>query len=229
MSLLTIEIMNENYGGIGSHDSEIVQTAIDLAEFDISHALNTFLIPTTVTAEEYVWPWNDGRIQLLFNKVTAITTVTAKHSIDNDCIWQEDTECGVILNSDTGLILVIACDLTLSDCQCPTGITPDRAVITYVAGYTAAETLETTSTGKALRMAISLRARDWIQALEENDFWGGQHLIRGFSSMDYSEQREYMVQKANPLGPGPLNEASWRLLKTLRNYRAVMIRSSGRI
>lgn len=227
MSLLTIEDM-DSYGGTDGHEEDTFQLAIDLSEFDIEHALNSFLVPTTVTEEEYMWPWSDGRIKLLKNKVTSLTTVAAKHSLDQDCVWQQDTECGVILDGENGLIFVRACNSSLSNCGCTGGRIPDRAVITYIAGFTTAELVSTTALGKAIRMAVQLRARDWIQSLEQTDFWAGQYVVKGFGSMDYNEQREVMVHKFSPLGPGPFSEAAWRIIKRIRPYPALMIRSSGR-
>lgn len=230
MTIMTIEDVEE-YGGVGDHTQPHWTLAIDLAEFDIGHALNTHLEPTTVALEEHMWPHGDGRLKLNFNKVTGITLVTALHNLDQDCVWDSSAECGVILRGETGLIVIKACNLNISaNCNCGiSGLSPSRAVITYVSGFTDAEMLSTTSLGKALRMAINLRARDWLGALEQNDFWDGQHVVKGFSSMDYSEQREFLVQKANPFGPGELSEAAWRIVKKFRPYPALMVRSSGRL
>lgn len=229
MSLLTPAELVASYGGTGTHDPDDVQLAIDLAEFDVADVLGTFLEPTTVNEEEHPWPTQDGTLLLLHNHVTAITTVTAKHSLDSDCVWQEDTECGVILDTDDGLVLLVACDLSLGECACDSGTVPDRAVVTYVAGYTAAETDASTQQGKALRMAISLRAREWLAALEQTDYWTGEHTIDSWSSMDYSEQRNYAESELNPLGPGPLSQAAWRILERIKPKPALMLRGPGRI
>ncbi|MHA2063874.1 MAG: hypothetical protein ACXABY_05745 [Candidatus Thorarchaeota archaeon] len=226
MSLLTIVQLGENYGGVGDHDADNLQMAIDLAEFDIFHAINTPLEPTTFT-EEHQWPHGKGDLKLSKRKVTALTTVTAKHSLDADCIWTEDTECGVILDSNHGWVRLIGCSLTLTDCNCSYNtIVPDRAVVTYVAGYTAAESDPSTAVGKALRMAIALRAREWLVALEAGDFFEGEAAVTSWSSMDYSEQRE-LADVMNPLGPGPLSQTAWRILDKLTSYTSIMIRGPG--
>ena len=223
MSLLTPGEMN-SYGGTGSFDTDTLQMAIDLSEFDVEHALGTFLTPTTVS-EEYPWPLLTAQIMLTHNRVTSITSVTAKHSLNSECEWTEDTECGVILNSLQGIVRLVGCNLSLGDCGCASGLVPDRAVITYIAGFTDAEGLETTATGKALRMLITLRAREWLKILYAGDSWDGAYSIKSWRSMDYSEQRELAAKTFNPLGPGPFSEEAYRLIERLRPYRAVMLRS----
>lgn len=226
MSLLTPADM-VSYGGTGTFDTDSLQMAIDLAEFDIEHAITTFLTPTTDT-KEYPWPMLDGKIQLPHQRVTAITTVTAKHSLDADCVWTEDAECGVILDGLNGLILVVGCNLSLGDCDCDHGQQYDRAVVTYVSGFTAAETADTTALGKALRMAIALRAREWLQVLDQGDDWEGAFLVESWSSMDYSERRNYSLM-LNPLGPGPMSQEAWRILERIKSKPAVMLRSPNRV
>lgn len=223
--ILTPAELQSTYGGTGTHDPNDVDLAIDLAEFDIAEALNIPLEPTTLT-KEYPWPHGNGVLMLEKLKVTSITTVTAKHSLDADCVWTEDAECGVILDGEGGIVRLVGCTLSLGNCNCDLNIIPDRAVVTYVAGFTAAEIDPASSTGKALRMAIALHARDWIAALEEGDFWEGEFAIKSYSSMDYSEQRE-IIGTLNPLGPSLRASSAWRLLKHLRPYRAVSIRGSG--
>lgn len=227
MSLLTPDEM-ENYGGIGTHDTSVLQMAIDLAEFDIEQMLGTYLTPTTVTNEESPWPYGDGKLVLMYDHVTSITSVTAKHSIDSDCNWVTDDECGVILNSEEGIIKLVHCMLTLgNNCNCAPTFIPDRAVVTYVAGYSAAETDASTALGKALRMAITLRARDWIPILEEGDDWQGAFSIESWNSMDYSERRKFMNQN-NALGPGVMSQEAARMIDRLRIKPAIMLKGSGK-
>lgn len=215
------------YGGTGTHSLEDIELAISLSEFDIEYALGTFLTPTTILLEEHPWPLDFGKIMLDHGHVNSITTVTAKHSLDADCIWIQDLECGVILDSATGVILVQACNLSLGDCNCSSNIFPDRAVITYVAGYTSTETDPTTSLGKALRMAIAMRAREWLQALEQGDNWQGNYIIESWSSMDYSERRSNANQ-FNSMGAGPLSQAAFRIIQNIRPYPAIFLRGSGK-
>lgn len=230
MSLLTIAEMATNYGGVdvAEHDADNIQMAIDLAEFDIEESLKTFLTPTQMI-EEYPWPIADGRLTLDYRRVTALDTVTAKHSLDADCVWLEDDECGVILDANNSLVFISSTNLTLGNCNCDAGIAPDRAEITYTSGYTTAETATTTRVGKALRQGITLRAREWMQALKETDYWQGEHAIVSWNSMDYSERREYGDKILNPLGPGPLSQAAWRLVERLMEKPAIMLRSSHRV
>jgi hypothetical protein len=228
MSLLTVEEMANDYGGIGDHGEDDVQLAIDLAEFDIMHAINTPLEPTTFT-EEYIWPSDTGQVKLQKRRTNSITSVVGKHSLDCDCEWTEDTECGVILYADHSIIHIVACNLSCSSCCCTSyGGGPERAVITYIAGFTAAETAADTAIGKALRMAISLRTREWIEALEAGDFYEGEAGRDSWSSMDYSEQLT-LVDTLNPIGPGGLSRAAWNLLKKLAPRSPVMIRGPGRV
>lgn len=226
MSLLALNEFLGDYGGTTVEHEDQLQLAIDLAEYDIGRALNTFLEPTS-DVEEFPWPVNGGRLTLSNRKVTSITLVTAKHSLDSDCVWTTETECGVILNSDMSYIKLQGCNLT---CECSNRLYSyaDRAEITYVAGYTAVEAASTTAVGKELRMAVALRAREWALALDQADFWSGEYTIRSFSSMDYSEQRHF-AEEMNPIGPGAWSQAAWRIVKRLKGYRMVALTSSGRI
>lgn len=227
MSLLTPAEVQDDFGGTGTFPITDVQLAIDISEFEIGSAIAIPLEPTTLE-EEFIWPLDSGRRKLRMKKVTSITSVTAKHSLDNECIWVTDEECGVILNSDQGIIKIVACDLSLTDCGCSGDILPDRAVVVYIAGFTAAETAADTSVGKVLRMAITLRAREWLNALADGQAWEGENAITSWSSMDYSEQRQ-ITELLNPLGPGAFSQAAWRLLKQLRPYGFVAITGPGRI
>lgn len=235
MSLVTPNDFN-SYGGSGTYSAADLQMAIDLAEFDIGQALTTFVEPTTVTEEEYLWPIPDGKIQLLHAKVISLTEVKAKYSLNADCVWIEDVQCGVILNAPDGLIKVRACNFTASNCMCggnaypfPYGlqITPDRLVVTYVCGFSAVEADPTTAIGKALRMAIILRARDWLQTLTQGDAWEGAYNVPSYSSMDYSERRDFQAY-FNELGPSPFSTECMRIIKRLKGKPAIMLRSSGR-
>lgn len=232
MSLVTPDDFND-YGGSGTYSSSQLQMAIDLAEYDVGEALVTFVEPTTVT-EEYLWPISDGKLMLLHSRVTSITEVKAKHSLTADCVWVEDVECGVILDGMDGIVKVVACNFTSSNCMCSgnqypygLGISPDRLVITYISGFSAEEAAATTAIGKALRMAIIFRARDWLKVLDQGDNWEGNYLIPSWNSMDYSERREYMAV-ANELGPSPFSIEASRLIAKLKGKAAVMIRSTGR-
>lgn len=228
MSLLTPAEMESDFGGTGTHSAADLQMAIDLSEFDLGHAMNIFLEPTTST-EEYPWPYIDaGKMSLLHRRVTSLTTVTAKHSLDVDCVWIEDAECGVILDGLNGWIQIISNNLTLGNCNCATSIVPDRAVITYVSGFTATETAADTALGKALRMAITLRAREWLVVLEEGDAWEGFFVIESWSSMDYSERRKF-TDILNPIGPGPMSQEAWRIINRIKEKPAIMLRSPSRI
>lgn len=227
MSLLTPADLDSSYGGTGTYPVATVQLAIDLAEFDIEDYLGIPLSPTSFT-EEYLWPTDDGMLQLRWNRVTSITTVTAKHSLDEDCVWAEDTQCGVILQTEPSRVKLVACKLSLGDCNCSPGIIPDRAVVTYIAGFAVAETAANTALGKALRMAIALRTREWINVLTDGQNWEGSYFITNWSSMDYSERREFADTK-NALGPGPFSQEAVRLLRRVRPYFAIMLRSTGRI
>lgn len=226
MSLLTPADMESSYGGTGTHSADDLQMAIDLAEWDVGNALSTFVEPTSVT-EEYLWPLHDGKILLEHSRVTSITTVQAKHSIDINCVWITDDQCGTILDGPNGLVLVIGCNFSLGQCECSAGIVPDRLVITYVCGFTAEEAASTTAVGKALRMAITLRARQWLAVLEQGDDWEGSYFIKSWNSMDYSERREFM-EGFNPMGAGVFNQEAFRIIGQLKKKPAIMLRSSGR-
>jgi hypothetical protein len=227
MSLLTPTELSDSYGGTGTFTAAEVQMAIDLAEFDIADALNTPLTPTTFT-EEYMWPLLTSKIMLMKQRVTSITTVTAKHSLDADCVWTEDTECGVILDSLNGIIRVVGCNLSLGDCECPDNIMPDRAVITYVAGFTAAETDSSTSLGKMLRMAIALQARVYLGMIGDGEAWQGEYTIESWNSMDYGERRKF-GNVLNPLGPSHWSAAAWNILSKLKSKPAIFLRSPERV
>lgn len=226
MSLVQPDDFND-YGGSGTHSAADLQMAIDLAEFDVENVLTTAVTPTTVT-EEYLWPLHDGKIMLNHSFVNSLTTVQAKHSINIDCVWVTDIECGVILNRDDGRILVIGCNFHLGQCACTNDIVPDRLVITYVYGFTAEETAASTALGKALRMAIILRARQLLPLLEQGDDWEGSYFVKSWNSMDYGERREYLEMASNPLGAGPFNQEAFRILSQIKGKAAVMLRSSGR-
>lgn len=229
-SLMTPAEIND-CGGTGTFSTSQWQLAIDMAEFDISDALDTFLTPTTVT-EEYLWPGDNGKLLLNYNHVISLTSLTAKHSLLYDCTWVQDAECGVILDSELGWIQAVAKNFSLSKCNCSGSgmgmVVPDRLLITYNAGYTAAEAAAGTATGKALRMAICMRAREWISYISQGSDWQGNFAIASWSSMDYSERREYGA-KISALGPGPLSMEASRILGRLRRYTAIHLRGSGRL
>lgn len=231
MSLLTPAEMASTYGGTGTYSSAEVQMAIDLAEFDIIDALGTFLIPTAVANEEFMWPYSQGKHMLRYSHINSITTVTAKHSLDCDCEWTIDTECGVILDRENSIVRLVACNLSLSNCLCGiNSVQPERAVVTYNAGLTAAETDSTTQQGKAIRMAIAMRAQEWLPVVEDAANWGGDFLIVSWNSMDYGERREFGTKWTNnPLGPGALSQAAWRIINRIKPYRALFLRGTGKI
>jgi len=219
-----------DFGGSGTFSAAELQIAISLAEADVENALSTFVTPTTVT-EEYLWPhmpFLEGKILLNNGRVTSITSVTAKHSLNNDCVWIEDTQCGVILNSLDGLVQVVGCNFSLGPCNCAQGIIPDRLVITYIAGFTALESAVGTKIGTVLRAAIILRAREWLDAFSQGSGWAGFYNIASWNSMDYGERRIYAITIASSLGLGPLGSAAYILLNNLRGKPAIMLRSSGR-
>lgn len=238
MSLLTPNEIATQYGGTGTFDLATIQMGIDLAQFDLEDALATYLTPTTVV-EEYMWPAGTGQDKILLNKshVSSIESVVAKYSLLWDCSWIQSNECGVILDGEQGLVQVKAVNYSLNICQCTniasysmvSRVVPDRLLITYIAGYTAAESDPSTAVGKVLRMATTLRAREWFNALSQGQDWQGNYNIASWNSMDYSERRVYGDNVNNQLGPGPMSQEVARMIDRLKPYRGIFLRSSGRI
>lgn len=188
------------HGGSGVYRAQAVTDAMKLAEGDVRNWIGCGVVPTTET-EEIPWPTDDGKVMLRKVRLISIQSVTALHSLDCSCEWQEATDCAVILNARQSIIQMVDCNGVGNrcwPCRCPR-----RARVTYTHGFTAAESAADTMDGIALRSAIMV---DAVGILQANIGLGmsGSANIGSFSSAGYSESRNFNErsganERINPL------------------------------
>ena len=206
-------------GGTGTKSISAVQLAIDMAEADISDALGypvdagapTFLAQSFT--EEHPWPVPNRPVMLHQPRIISVDTVLARHDLGTcDCEWTDLAACAFIHDARRGIVRFRTCARAASCwiyCGCP-----HRVSVTYTAGFTAAEVLSTTSTGKRLRLAIALQAR---AILELQDFYTeGNAAVSSYSSLGYSEKREFTrTARGRKMGLSALSQAASDTLEPL--------------
>jgi len=233
-TLLTIdEFASDSYmGSTGTKPSNAVQVAIDIAETEVSEALGFPAgddgTPTFISGEfteEHPWPVPNRPLMLNSPRIITLDTVYARHDLgDCDCEWDDLTACGFIHDAKVGIVRFRTC-ARASSCWIYCGC-PQRVQVTYTAGFTAAEVLPATPTGRRLRLAIALQARSH---LELQDFYtDGNVAIKSYSSLRYSETREFTRSASGrKFGLSILSQAAADVLGPLVVDRggAVMLRS----
>lgn len=223
--LTPAEFASDSYmQSTGTIPSNAVQVAIDIAEGQVSTALGfpvddgapTFL--SMSRTETYKWPHTGIPLQLRVPRLQSVTSVSTLHDQGScDCTWTTLTDaCAYILDARSSLIYVRQCGRE-SSCyctRCARGCSPHRVQVTYVAGFTAAEVAATTETGRRLRLAIALTAREIINL---QDFWTeGAAPVKSFGSLGYNESRELNITAlGNSLGKGWLPQHAANLLEPL--------------
>lgn len=219
MSLMTGISIAEylTYGGTtGTATTAQLNLALQLAWSDVEEAAQTQLFPSTVTNEEHPWSAN-GMVMLHNTDVSSITTVTSRHDEETcECETTDYTGCSILWNAELGIVNVKECyakTVPCGHCACGGGFHGKFLRITYVAGVA--------SLTERLKMAIYLRAKDWVSViLGGGDEFGELANIKSWHSMDYGETHGDKIP-ANRFSTPSRADAIKELLKPWPRRRAV--------
>lgn len=171
------------HGGSGIYRPEAVDTAIAVAESQIGDLLSSALVPTGYV-DEFDWPVDQNKMFLRKVKLISVTKVEGLYS-NGDCTWQTSAECSTILDNRMSIIRIRdPWRRWCSGMRCP-----ERMRVTYQAGFTAAEAVNTTMVGTQLRAAIF----NWALGLLQIGIGlnaQGNIFISLYTAAGYSESRQ---------------------------------------
>lgn len=207
--ILTDNIYNLYGGDIGDSTEARRNAAFFISEFRISNALNTYLLPTTVTGtyQYNSFPIRAGYLELehaYVNKVNAIWFYDTKETNYYSVTGTANIYAS-IRNSEYGILDIHS---LFSSCGCGTSIAyPYHLKISYDAGLPTG-----TATQPVFLQALVIEAEI---ALNELIGYGneapGDAGIKSFNSQDYSEDR-FGLQRTN-LGDSPRANYAYDLIR----------------
>lgn len=207
-------------GGSGIYRPSAVSDALVLAEGEVEKWLSTPTTPQTFV-DEFDWPVDQNRMYLRKVRVLSITGVTGLRS-DGQGNWQTSSELYTILDYKQSIIRF----MDPMRYWCASGGCPERLRVTYVAGFSAAESATTTKDGVRLRAVIFNAALAFLQTgIGLNT--QGNNFISSYTAAGYSESRQLPEMSGASNYMNQFMQEAKEMARALVVKRPINFRSSG--